>query len=439
MSPEECLQFQKEPQAIVVRRYRNALESALAQAGWMTTQNIGVLQSITLYLIFSSENTRTTWILSGIALSIAQAMGMHTDSANFSLSPIDVEVRRRVWWSLCQADVRISENCGLQSHVPLTTDTKLPLDINDTDLASSGKTKLIPRAEFTEMTLSLMRMEFAKTSLQLGRSSSTTEEKKVLVRNQIHRWEEVCSKYCDKESEYQRFCALGTRYLMSQLWTFAYNMQAAPIDGAESADDLLIHHSTIMLDLAHILPSKFERHGWFFRCKFTQLHAMAYLLFQMCDHTSGPAVERAWTSIDGIFADWEEGGVITAETGMPGQKAVRALWKPMLRLRDRAREARTEAIINSSQTPALLNLNTPSTPSTGYGATGMSFDGHPVDMHEAATEGALIAGDPFLGTADDFGLEMNWEQVDDWVEKFQAGLLQQDDYHENDMMGTLAW
>ena len=84
----------------------------------MTTQNIPVLQSLALYLVFSSGSIRTKWILSGIALSAAQAMGMHTDSTSYDFDPIQTEVRRRLWWMLCQLDVRISEESGLQSHVP---------------------------------------------------------------------------------------------------------------------------------------------------------------------------------------------------------------------------------------------------------------------------------------------------------------------------------
>lgn len=82
-----------------------------------------------------SKNARLTWMISGTSLSLAQAMGLHSDSASFCLGPIETEVRRRVWWSLCQLDNRISDDCGLEIHVPvLSMDTKLPLHVDDADL-----------------------------------------------------------------------------------------------------------------------------------------------------------------------------------------------------------------------------------------------------------------------------------------------------------------
>ncbi|KAF2639740.1 hypothetical protein P280DRAFT_550431 [Massarina eburnea CBS 473.64] len=440
MSPEECLQLHREEQPILIRRYRYALEQTLAQAGWMTTQNILVLQSLTLYLVFSSENARSTWILSGIALSVAQAMGMHSDSASFNLSPIEVEVRRRVWWMLCQLDVRISENCGLQSHVPLVTDTKLPLHINDLDLATANEVAPKPRDEFTDMTLSLIKIEMANTNLKLKRSCSTVEERKTVVRQQLERYDNIWLKYFDQESELHRLCALGTRLIMSRLWKLEHDLASTPTTEDGDTWESLIYYNANVLDISHQLPCKYRRHGWFFRCKYSQWHAVAYLLLQMCRHTQGPAVDRAWSSIDSAFADWEEGGITTSDTVKPGQKAIRSLWKPLLRLRARARAARREAR-HSPQASGSFDANTPSTLSTGYEGSNMTLEDvqNPVQFPDAAAQDVLIGGDPFFGNADDFSVEMNWERLDEWVQNFQDGLQQQDDYQEKDMMGALEW
>ena len=95
------------------------------------------------------------WMLSGTAIRIAQAMGMHKDSASFSMSEIDIEVRRRVWWTLCLLDNRISDDCGLETNVPITMDTKLPCHVNDSDIGTGDIEALVPRTEFTEMTVRL--------------------------------------------------------------------------------------------------------------------------------------------------------------------------------------------------------------------------------------------------------------------------------------------
>jgi Fungal specific transcription factor domain len=125
---------------VLLSRYRYVLEQALAQAGWMTTQALVVLQAVILLivsvytlvpLIVPECPTRRTQVMGGTTLGIAQAMGMHHDSESFSLSPAEIEVRRRVWRTLCLLDNRISEDCGGETRVPTTMDTKLPLHIND--------------------------------------------------------------------------------------------------------------------------------------------------------------------------------------------------------------------------------------------------------------------------------------------------------------------
>ncbi|KAF2494417.1 hypothetical protein BU16DRAFT_487525, partial [Lophium mytilinum] len=300
MSAEECWKLHGENRGVLIRKYRCALEGSLAEAGWMTTQDILVLQSLTLYLVFASANSRSTWILNGIALSLAQAMGMHSDSSSFSLGAIETEVRRRIWWVLCQTDVRVSENCGLQSHVPFTMDTELPMNINDSDLISAKENPLISRNHFTEMSVSLVKIEMTRTKLQFNRSTLNKEEKERLVQDQLQRYEDTYLKYYDGHLELHRLYYLGTRLIMARIWRM---MHDATHDGSddETLQEPLILWNADVLEIAHQLPCKYRQHGWFFRCKYTQWHAAAYLLIQMCKHTLGPAVDRAWEVLDVAF------------------------------------------------------------------------------------------------------------------------------------------
>ena len=51
MSAEECWTLHGEERAALLRKYGYGLEKALAQAGWMTTQDVIVLQALTLLLV----------------------------------------------------------------------------------------------------------------------------------------------------------------------------------------------------------------------------------------------------------------------------------------------------------------------------------------------------------------------------------------------------
>ncbi len=53
MSKTECLRSLKEERSSVLPRYRQALEQALAQAEWITSQNIEVLQALILFMVSS--------------------------------------------------------------------------------------------------------------------------------------------------------------------------------------------------------------------------------------------------------------------------------------------------------------------------------------------------------------------------------------------------
>ncbi len=53
MSKAECLRSLKEERSSALPKYRQALEQALAQAEWMTSQDIEVLQALILFMVSS--------------------------------------------------------------------------------------------------------------------------------------------------------------------------------------------------------------------------------------------------------------------------------------------------------------------------------------------------------------------------------------------------
>ena len=51
MSVQDCWTLQKEERAALLRRYRYGLDKALAKAKWITTQEVCVLQALTLLIV----------------------------------------------------------------------------------------------------------------------------------------------------------------------------------------------------------------------------------------------------------------------------------------------------------------------------------------------------------------------------------------------------
>lgn len=86
-------------------------------------------------------------------------MGLHRDGTHYGLSPVEVHVRRMVWYQLCFLDIRTCEATGPRPQIRREDfDTSLPLNVNDVDLESKNPpTK--DSSLWTDMTFSRIRFE----------------------------------------------------------------------------------------------------------------------------------------------------------------------------------------------------------------------------------------------------------------------------------------
>lgn len=85
----------------VQRKYHDALRQSLLNRSFYRTTSLLVLQAYTLLLVSVrfQYNSHTFWILCGIAIRLAQRMGLNSEEERH-LSPFDLEIRRPVWWHL---------------------------------------------------------------------------------------------------------------------------------------------------------------------------------------------------------------------------------------------------------------------------------------------------------------------------------------------------
>jgi hypothetical protein len=154
-------------------RHRFGTEQALARAGFLDTADLVTLQAFVLYLtiIWVDGNSHFGWALSRSAIAVAQSLGLHRDRSNFRLPPFECEMRRRLWWQLCILDFRHAEKQGTEPSIAAGTfDTKLPLNINDSDLLPNTTTAPEPRVGLTEMTMTLLASEVTSAIFTLHRA-----------------------------------------------------------------------------------------------------------------------------------------------------------------------------------------------------------------------------------------------------------------------------
>ena len=113
----------------LMSKYQYAVRQALINASWLETTEILVMQAFVLFLIAvrTQIDPHTFWIMTGVAVRIAQRIGLHRDGESLSLPPFDVEIRRRLFWQLLPLDGYAGQVSGTGiSIAPNSWDTKQP-------------------------------------------------------------------------------------------------------------------------------------------------------------------------------------------------------------------------------------------------------------------------------------------------------------------------
>lgn len=96
----------------------------------------------------------------GVAIRIAQHMGLHKESTYAKCPALEAEMRRRLWWSLILFDTRIGEMAG--SNTAMLTpawDCRPPVKLNDFDLQPEMKDLPMVQENSSEALFAVMRSE----------------------------------------------------------------------------------------------------------------------------------------------------------------------------------------------------------------------------------------------------------------------------------------
>lgn len=100
------------------------------------------------------------WVSCGIAIRLAQSIGLHRDGAAMKMPVLATQIRRRLYWEIRMLDVGCAEDCGfLPTHI-FGEDTKLPINCNDDDLHPGNATEPPEREGFTDMTYIMIRVSY---------------------------------------------------------------------------------------------------------------------------------------------------------------------------------------------------------------------------------------------------------------------------------------
>ncbi|RDW75995.1 hypothetical protein BP5796_06816 [Coleophoma crateriformis] len=344
------------------KRYRFGVEQALARAQFLNTNEIVTVQAFILFLVCvrRHDDTRFVWTMTGLAIRIAQSIGLHRDGSKFGLSPFDTEMRRRLWWQIIILDTRASEDHGSEPTImEHGYDTNLPLSINDEDLDPDASEPPKPRPGVSEMTFCLIRYEICRLSRRLmymapGTGGNPTtplelsvDEKEQIVKDCAAHMETTYLQYCENAGPLYWVAATVARLIVAKMSLVIYHPfvhPGRPNSLSQDVKDRLFMASIEIIEYSRILESEAstKQWGWLFHT-YVQWHAIAYILGELCVRSKSTIVDRAWNVVDGIFRDWK--GVVSQSkrTGM--------LWLPMRKLMAKAMRKREEDMLLEDHDP----------------------------------------------------------------------------------------
>ncbi|PHH82222.1 hypothetical protein CDD82_6641 [Ophiocordyceps australis] len=302
-------------------RYFEALQQALLNSGFMRNNDFICLQAYVLYLFAVRwfVDPRQVFCLTGIAVRIAQRLGLHCDPGGFGLAPFEVEQRRRLWWTIVGYDRRLGEMTG-STVTALSSggDCKIPLNVNDSDLHVDGKEMPMPHSGPTEMLFALTRIEVAMAVASNGNRDSlkvnkTGQDERPTIRiagqqSPSYTLDGFCAhmestylSQCDAKIPLHFFTQTMTRQNLCKMRIIAFlvrihNAEPLPLDQAERDSHFLQATQMIEYDNVVMSAESLRSFRWY-AMHYFPFPAYILLVQELRNHSSGPLVERAWEAI----------------------------------------------------------------------------------------------------------------------------------------------
>ncbi|KAF4550229.1 Fungal specific transcription factor domain-containing protein 24 [Elsinoe fawcettii] len=187
-----------------------SVESALMDAKYASTGELQVLQALVMYILAMRNRARPAecFSLMGIAVRIAQRLGIHRDGGELGLPPCKAEERRRTWWQMQYMEIMISQLLGCISvTLYCNWDAKIPANLDDHEIRPEMKDLPPDRQGLTSMSYvlwgyevpHLQRQHFNPTHGAIwGSSSRLPSEKKQMMMDGLRKhFAERYVQYCE--------------------------------------------------------------------------------------------------------------------------------------------------------------------------------------------------------------------------------------------------
>ncbi|KAI4212335.1 MAG: hypothetical protein LQ351_004905 [Letrouitia transgressa] len=300
----------------LVGRFRHGAQQALAQAGFLNSSSLVVLQAFVIFAtcLRSQDDAGFVSALSSLAIHIAQSLGVLRDGTHFGLSPFETEMRRRLWWNILFLGIRSSEDYGTDPRsLDRFSDTCMPTNCNDSDMYPEMKVFPEQRAAYTEMTWCLTQCELVQTNRDLNSLTSQCADaeealytKRRLIDQCRQKLREGYFRYCDKSNPIVWLMENRSHLVLTKMCLLAhhvYSIREKKTMDPQTKETLFLK-SIEVIDGSHALRQneKTAQWTWLFPA-FVQWYAFIFVLSELCTRQPGPECDAAWKAVKWIRND----------------------------------------------------------------------------------------------------------------------------------------
>ncbi|KAH7324860.1 hypothetical protein B0I35DRAFT_425100 [Stachybotrys elegans] len=289
------------------------VEQSLAHGCFLDSPTLTSLNAFSIYMaglrVFNQG--KAIWILNGVAIRVAQSLGVHRDGERLGLSPFQAELNRRQWWQLIGREARAGEDYGLQSGKGCSVglfDVAMPLNVDDCDLYPEMTQLPAPSKRWTPMTFSLVKSELYIAQRKLIAIASTADPSEgpsessrlEIINDAKARVEELLSG-CNEVIPQHLMTIICARHVYHKL-DFVTRKEwhaARPNQKHEDfATDEHLLEAIDILEMSRLRKDKMLLKINWATNAYPQHHITMYILWHLCVKPEGPHVERAWTVVE---------------------------------------------------------------------------------------------------------------------------------------------
>jgi hypothetical protein len=339
-------------------KFRRGLEQALARADFLNDPDVVHVQTLAIFLSLARryDSPVYVWMMTGLMIRMAHAVGLHRDGSRFAhLSPFEVEQRRRIWWMVIVIDIRASEDQGTEFSIKKDSfDTKMPLNINDSDIGPDTKQTPVERQGVTDMSLAIAMCELAHVSMELMTSGlqsggPTLDEQAQLLDYHRKKLEEGYFQYSIEPGDIINWVGIVvTRLVLSKLTLLVYlpSLFTSPSDRfSDEVRDRLLIAAIEVAEHNHALNAETRCRQWrWIYQTYTHWYAIVWMLIEISRRQWSCTIERAWIA---LHSEW----LIPFQNIMA--KNVH-MWIPLRKLMAKARSHRYAQLEQIRNNPSLI-------------------------------------------------------------------------------------